>query len=479
MRKLPYLLLLSCFPLFVSAQEIVDVEEQDPSLAFLLNIVLPVRVDHDVRNFKIVYTTTDAFGQLDTVSGLLSVPSAPDMVFPMAVYNHGTVAERDGVPSVEGVAERLLVAAFAGSGYITVAPDYLGLGVSDGIHPYVHAETEARVGRDMIQAVRSWLETEEDIQRNEQLFLTGYSQGGHATQALHRDLEMNPGDNPLIVTAASHLSGPYSISEVMLGTLFEEDLATLPGYIVYTYVSYNYVYGIYDSLNQIFVEPYFSVVDSFDQGQISLGQFNSSLDTLLRQNDAMLGAIFQDSILQVLRERDPNEPIIQALIDNDTYDWAPEAPTLIYYCTEDEQVPFRNAIIADSVMRANGSTNVTLESGGALTHGGCVSPASIRTLRFFDQYANVYPVSLGEPAGRPEIGLVPNPVSAGQPLRLTGLPAQPHAYVLYDQSGRRLLRGKTDADGSLHLPAGLPRGLSVLRVGLADGTSVVRKVLLR
>ncbi|MEL7161562.1 MAG: hypothetical protein AAFN92_12460, partial [Bacteroidota bacterium] len=474
-RSMRCLLLALLFPCSLSAQEVIRVEEQPPSLSFLLNIALGIDTEYDVENYKVVYTTTDAFGQPDTASGLLCVPNDPDIAFPLAIYNHGTVFERDGVPSVEGVPERLLPQAIGAYGYITVAPDYLGLGESDGFHPYVHAATEASAGRDMLLAVRDWLDAR-GTGRNDQLFVTGYSQGGHASSALHMDLALNPGDDELTVTAAAHLSGPYSISEVMLSTVFREGRPTLPGYIVYTYVSYNNVYGIYDSLGQIFREPYLGVIDSFENGLLAAGAFNASLDRLLDENEALLVDMFQDSIRQVLADRDPSQPIIQALIDNDTYDWAPTAPTLLYYCTEDEQVPFRNALLADSVMRANGSTSVTVESGGPLDHGACVLPAAMRTIAFFRDFAQRFPVSLGEPADRPDVGLAPNPVAAGSVLRVNGLKNRAHDYVLYDLSGRQLLRGQTGFDGSLRLPADLPTGVSVLRVSLADGTSVVRRL---
>ncbi|MEM9928951.1 MAG: T9SS type A sorting domain-containing protein [Bacteroidota bacterium] len=478
LKKTISLLLLCCQFYSLSAQEIISVEAQDRTLAVVLNFLLPIRANYNVDNYKVRYTTVDALGQPDTASGLLTVPVSNDLVFPIAVYNHGTVGERENVPSNPEVGERLLVHALATNGYITLAPDYIGLGDSDGIHPYVHAASEASAGRDLIIAAKKWLETE-GIPFNDQLFLTGYSQGGHATQALHRDLETNPGEDDLVVTSATHLSGPYSISEVMVSTLFAEELATLPGYIAYTYISYNSVYGVYDSLGQVFVDPYLPAVDSFANELTSLSEFNARLDTLLRQNDAILADILQDSVRAVIASGDPTEPINVALADNDTYDWAPVAPTLIYYCTEDEQVPFRNAIIADSVMRANGSTNVLLETGGARDHGGCVTPAALRTIDFWKQFQNVTPVSLGTPVNQPNLSLAPNPIRAGAELQLNGLPFAQQQYHIYDATGRAVTHGTTSSQGTLALPAQLQPGLHVLRVGLADGTSVVRKVIVK
>jgi len=225
MQKL-LLLLLGMFAGFsASAQEVITSEQQNTTFASVLNLVLPVRVEYDVANYKITYSTTDAQGQPDTASGLLCLPLIGDVEIPLAVYNHGTVGERNAVLSNPSSGERLLAHAITATGYITLAPDYIGLGESGGIHPYVHAASEASAGRDMLIAVKKWL-LEENVFFNDQLFLTGYSQGGHATQALHRDLQTNPGDDDLEVTAATHLSGPYSISEVMAGTLFSEGLAT-------------------------------------------------------------------------------------------------------------------------------------------------------------------------------------------------------------------------------------------------------------
>jgi len=264
----------------------------------------------------------------------------------------------------------------------------------------------------------------------------------------------------------------------MVSTIFQEGNATLPGYIAYTYISYDYVYNLFDSLAQAFVPPYLDPIQRFADQEITLTVFNEELDNLLMANGAQFNAIFQDSIREVLRSGDPTHPINMALADNDTYDWAPEQPTLIFYCTADEQVPFRNAILADSVMRANGSTSVVLESGGPLNHNGCVIPAMTRTIQFWDEYAEIVS-SLGAPVERPELTLSPNPVHPGGALQINGLETSELPFVLYDASGREVVRGSTNSTSRIRLPNRLRSGLHVLRIGLADGTSVVRRVVVR
>ncbi|WP_020569213.1 T9SS type A sorting domain-containing protein [Neolewinella persica] len=477
MKKI-LLLLLVCSTAFVSAQEVISAEVQTPTFAAVLNIVLPINVTYNVKNYKITYTTVDALGQPDTATGLLCVPDNNDFVWPLVIYNHGTIASRDLAPSVEGVLERILIQGFSASGFIALAPDYLGLGGSDGPHPYLHADSEASAGKDMIIAVKKWLDAE-NIRENDQLFITGYSQGGHASAALHQRLEMDT-DGELQVTAAAHLSAPFDISPpspLLLG------LTNVPpvslSFFTHTLISYNSVYGLYGngSADSLFVEPYLTEVNRFLTEEIDLYEMGNELDALLRENSHVAGQMFVEQFVEDVLDADP--ALFNAYNANDVFDWAPQSPTLIYYCNADETVNPANSILADATMRANGATGIVLEDGGALNHGDCAVPAAVRALMFFQAEANTYPVSLGTPASRPELKLVPNPVAAGHAIQVQGLSATPRPYVIYDISGRRVLDGSTTSSGNINLPEALPKGWNVLRVGLEDGTSVVRRFLVQ
>jgi dienelactone hydrolase len=104
-------------------------------------------------------------------------------------WQHGTTTQRSEVPSKptpdEGVVASLV---FAGHGYLLAAPDYLGLGTSEGRHPYYHAESTAASVVDLLRAARRLAEAR-DLAWPEPLFLTGFSQGGHASIAALRELE--------------------------------------------------------------------------------------------------------------------------------------------------------------------------------------------------------------------------------------------------------------------------------------------------
>ena len=80
---------------------------------------------------------------------------------------------------------------FAGGGFIYIAPDYLGLGDSTvPRHRYFHAATEASSAVDLLAASRHVLASLH-VQRDDELFTFGFSQGGHAALALHRNCSMN------------------------------------------------------------------------------------------------------------------------------------------------------------------------------------------------------------------------------------------------------------------------------------------------
>jgi pimeloyl-ACP methyl ester carboxylesterase len=463
----------------VTAQEDVSVAAIRQNLPPLFAVLVPLA--YPVKTYKVTYNTVDAFGEPEVASGMISVPQNADLSFPLAVYMHGTVTDREAVPSRQQTAERLLINVIASSGYITVAPDYIGLGDSEGFHPYVHAASESSAGRDLILAARQWL-SEQGISYNEQLFVTGYSQGGHAAQALHRDLQMDEDNDSLNVTAGAHLSGPYDISGVMRRAALSEEQVTLPGYIIYTYVSYNNVYGLYDNLEQVFVAPYLDVIRQYDEEAIDGNAFNAELSRLLNENDDRLVDMFQDSIRQQLEENDDDSRIVQALRANDTYNWAPETPTLLVYCTADEQVPFENSLVADSVMRELGSEMVTVQVGGDESHTDCVGPALISTLNFFGRYASIdsATTSVGRLLALPELKVSPNPVGLSQLLQVSGLDAAAtFRYELYGMAGRRVQTGVLSETDGIQLGRGLRSGTYVLRIIRHDGNYAVRRVVVR
>lgn len=379
---------------WTSAQRLVDITHKFSLSALdVSSLVGGLTVPYGVDLYKVRYMTPDVSGNDHIASGLLIIPADPTTAFPLACYQHGTVDDRTDVPSeLKGGYELSMV--FSAFGYVVCAPDFVGLGDSPGIHPYVHAKTEASAAIDMLRAARELDEDEtfDGLTLNDQLFISGYSQGGHAAMAAHREIETNHSDE-FTVTACAPMSGPYSISDKMVDfTLGDDEYGTV-AYLATLTLGYQAAYPelLKDlTLENVFEEAYISDILKFKNEEISLFELNAILiDSLISRTGSVLPkSMIKPDILDAVFN-DPDHPFSQALADNDTYDWAPQAPTNLYYCVGDDQVTFENAILASQVMNDNGASAVAaiqLDGTGNLDHGDCVAPAATSAVFFFGNF---------------------------------------------------------------------------------------------
>lgn len=470
----PALLLLLCTALSLPGQELISFQLKGSLPASALREKYGDFIRFGVRHYKITYTTFDLEGRVDTASGLISYPNLPgNAVLPMLAYLRGTIGSRDAVPSnLDGGYE--IAEAFAGMGYYAVSPDLLGSGDSRGFHPYVHADSEAWASLDMLEAAHTFA-ADREVLLNTQLFITGYSQGGHAAAALHREIEARHADR-WTVTASAPMSGPYSISGVMRELMLGDTEYFYPAFLINTILSYNLVYGLYDSPAAVLQPFYADLAERFLAEELTLGEVNQAcIDQLTADHGASLSRfMLQDSVLENFTNN-PDHPISAALRDNDLYDWAPQAPTRLFYCRADDQVPFRNSIVADSVMTLNGAPNVAaVEVSDTADHVECAFPAVFSGILFFSffQDLDVGTSGVGQIAGAP-VAAYPNPATTD--LTVEG-PADAR-FELYDLEGRALLQGRLRASPEA-IPIGhLPAGLYVLRLTTERGSWTDRVVV--
>ncbi len=369
----------------LQAQRLVSGQPLGQRSAAQLTAEIGIPMPNDVFLYKIQYETPDLHGITDTASGLLVVPDIPGQL-PLICYQHGTIGNKADVPS-NLVGEALLAMAFGSMGYAVVAPDYLGLGDSRGFHPYVHAQTEASAAIDLLYATQSFAPSI-SLSLSGQLFISGYSQGGHGAMALFRELEARH-TQTLPVTAAAPMSGPYSISGEMKRNLFLNTPYFYPSYLPYTLNSFQMAYGnIYTELSDLYRPGYDSLVQDFLDRKISLGSLNTRLINKLSQDfgASIPRMMFKDSV-QLLIQHDSTHPFNVAMRLNDVYDWTPQAPTRIFYCEGDDQVFYTNSIFTDSVMNRRGAADVKARSvGETLNHVDCVVPATLNSIFFFNGF---------------------------------------------------------------------------------------------
>jgi len=341
-------------------------------------ILAPVNYSIDIYN--ILYYTKWHDGSMIKASGLYFVPQTNNPS-PLLIYNHGTRVDPNN-RDVNCVREGLICSIFSTDGYAVIVPDYVGLGHGDGIHLYMHADTEANAGVYLMKAIN---EVNQDLKfnLNKQLFLTGYSQGGHATLALHKKLQEEYYLD-YKVTASSPMSGPYDPLNIQEKVMFNN--YTQPHYLPYLLISYNEVYDIFPKgeFYDIFNHPYDSIImDCFSDKK----SFTSN-DPLGEINN-LLPSIPVDMIREEMVElyKTDYNFLKVFLEENSVYNWKPESPIQLCYCKSDEEVLHENALLAYDVMRKLGAKNITKQCvSRKYNHVECAGFSAIHTKYFFDSF---------------------------------------------------------------------------------------------
>lgn len=342
---------------------------------------------YSIDVYRVMYNT-EYKGSFTEVSGLLVVPVNPMCKPPLVSYQHGTTSSKLNVPSYDA-REQDIALVFASEGKVVVAPDHIGLGASTvNIHPYVHGFSQAHSTINLLRAARQLQDTL-GFQLNNQLYLFGYSQGGYSTAVTQKYIETMY-SNEFTVTASAPMSGPYNLAGAQTDYVNSGQPYATPGYLPYIIFGYQSVYeDLYDSIPQIFRAPYDTLLfPLFDGHNVSIGYINNVCDAMPIN---MFTATAENEFLN-----NPNYPFRRYLQENDLLSWVPQSPVRMYYCTQDEQVYYKNATIADSVWNANGAPNVSSENldqfanllGGVPNHGGCVAPALLSARGFFAEFDN-------------------------------------------------------------------------------------------
>lgn len=414
------------------------------------------KAKYNVDTYKITYNTTDVDGSPTVASGAMAIPSTADCdSFPVMAYCHGTVLRKSDVPS-RNTGEAIVAKVIASTGVIAVAPDYLGLGDNPGLHPYLHAESEATATIDLIRAAREFMMDSTAMTLKNEVYVTGYSQGGHAAMATAKYIQDNSLTTEFNLIAAGPASGPYNLSGSQAETLLSNQPYSNPGYVCYLLFAMNRVYGtIFQNYSDILKSPYDTLIPPLFDGTVGMGVVNGLLP------DTISGFI-HDSVLTNLRNDSATmtHPIWQALLANDNYDWTPNFPMELYYCTLDEQVNYMNAIEAETAMQANGA-QVTAVSRGAFDHGDCFIPSMQASLNFFFSLSNgCYSIGLDENDLAGNLELYPNP--ARDHFTLSGFDNAIGLKVL-DINGRELYNEVLRSDQSVYT-GNWPAGIYVLEV---------------
>ena len=329
-------------------------------------------IEYEVEVYKIVYKTLDVWGQqLVNASGAVMIPIGYPCDAALINYNHGTSVDKN---MSEFEQDAIIGVFFSTGGFVSAFPDYLGYGESSNMpHGYVMKDPLATDAIDMIRATQSFC-TQKGIGLNGELFVTGVSEGGYTTMAVHRAIEESYASE-FQVTAAAPASGPYILSPLTTDSILSP-LSPNTANLSYVIYSYNSVHQVIPDWSEIFEAPYDSIIPAlWDRANP-----NASLLGSLPQYAT---EILVDSALQAFRN-DPNHPMRLLLEANNIYDWVPQAPVRMYYCPNDEEIPYMNALLTRDSMQMNGAASVlAIEASNVAGHFDCHGPSLIFALSWF------------------------------------------------------------------------------------------------
>ncbi len=336
-------------------------------------------INFEVDGYKILYFTPNHNGDLVLCSGAIYLPKGTTCPSPVLSWQHGTSANDTWAPSNIYSDNNVIGVVAASHGYIVMMSDFIGLGDGVGFHNYVHADTEASSTIDLILLGKEFA-YDKGVMPSAQLFLMGYSQGGHATMAAVREIEQNY-NTQLQVTASVPMAGPYSMSGAMRDLMESGMPYPNPGYLPYVLFSYQNIYNLFDDITEVLLAPYNQYLFGMYSGSFSMYEINQTLP----ENPI---EIFQDEYYQDFLT-DPNHPFNLALIDNDVYNFIPESPMKLLHCNGDDNIPYENSEIAYNFFVEGGANDVYLEDGGDFGHVACAQLAIIGSKLWIDSMSEI------------------------------------------------------------------------------------------
>jgi hypothetical protein len=317
---------------------------------------------YGVHSYRVTYRTVDVHGRPTTASGLVALPDGIRTELRTVAYEHGTRAGRADVASVGADnLDRPAALLIASAGYAAVAPDYLGLGLGPGLHPYVDAVSETTASVDLLRAART-MATRQHRKLDPDILVTGFSQGGQAAMALGRALQSGA-DPRLRLGALAPISGPYDVQHAELpGLLVNGEVAPVDGafYLAYWTVAMNRLHHFYDKPSEVFKAPY-------DQTTEGLFDGNHDENAIFPAIAPSPHELFTDAYLQRLLH--PAGGLLDAMRENDDTcsSWRPAAPVRLYAAGGDTDVTITNARHCQKDLRAHG-TNAPLIDIGDVGH---------------------------------------------------------------------------------------------------------------
>ena len=348
-----------------------------------------------VTVYRAHYHTIGSAAENTDASTAIMVPSGADPscngARPVLLYAHGTsVLKTTDMADLGGTEARLVAAIFASQGYIVVAPNYAGLaGSALSYLPYLDAVQESS---DMIDGLRAARASFAAIGASDsgQLYVTGYSQGGHVALATQRAMQLGYASE-FKVTAAAGLSGPYALS-LFGDTIFDGAPTTGSAAFVPLLINTGQRAGaqIYASTSDIYEDKYAAGIAALFPSTVGIGDLVTAgklpNDVLFAADslpqvagygahfgaDHLIKTSYRNGYLADMQSHPcsigntsplacaPAQGLRQWLLKNDLRNYTPSVPLLLCGGKDDPVVPFVNADAATAYFSAQGKASNSL-----------------------------------------------------------------------------------------------------------------------
>ncbi|MFJ2172502.1 alpha/beta hydrolase family protein [Streptomyces sp. NPDC087851] len=336
------------------------------------------RVRYDVTWYRVLYRTTDSDGAPVVASQLVVLPGNQVRTLPVVSWLHGTTVYKGDVASVNpNSSDRRAALFFASTGRAVSAPDYVGLGRGEGIHPYGDPGATVSASVDALRAARS-LAHRKGRELDREVRISGFSQGGPAAMMVGRALQREGADRYFRPSALATVGGPFHLSAFEAAAA-DDEIANSGLYLAYFVTAWNRLYGLYASPSEAFRAPFDQKVERLFDGDHTGADIQRELPAASKD---LFTAEFLDRIRRpggVLKDR------LRAL--DTTCDWRPGVPVQIFHSKGDKDVGFGNAEHCGDQLTRNHADH-RLTDLGDHDHNSSVKQALPRIADFFDQHGD-------------------------------------------------------------------------------------------
>jgi pimeloyl-ACP methyl ester carboxylesterase len=328
-----------------------------------------------VRLYRVTYSSVipEINNKPTVTSGLLAVPDTEEKSFPTVSYQHGTVYDRHEVPSFmeQSPETQLMIAQFAGQGYMVIGADYFGLGTSKEAEGYMVKGSHQQATYDMLMASRAV--TASMNLSSDKLFLAGWSQGGFVTMAMLEKLEAAG----VKVDGAVTASAPLDVFALMEGFLVyprKFDAVWLNSIMILSSFSYETYYGVPGLARTLLTDEYYAIAKkAYDREPFNPAEITTDLRKLIRPE------FFEPQFFA-------NSAFGKLIASAQAYRWVIKSPVRNYYGETDEAITVGVGRMAVNYAQAMGSGNQNVEavSTGSTTHRGTYATAVPQWKVWFD-----------------------------------------------------------------------------------------------